>query len=114
MKLLLPTTAAVLFAVASNAYIVTLYTEPNCLGAAAERNAYDNTCALTGGFQSWRLSGHGGVYQRLQTYSRNACAGDTTGKFCTTGEASVALGDCQNTNGGSNALDSQSDFFDCA
>ncbi len=42
MKLLLPTTAAVLFAVASNAYIVTLYTEPNCTRLPPPPSSYPN------------------------------------------------------------------------
>ena len=86
---------------ATQAFVVTLWTEPNCGGAAASRNVYDNTCAYTGGYQSYEITTGGADGQQLTAYSPNACAGAITSQTCGTSSTG-----CINTNGGSNAITS--------
>ena len=111
MKIPLITTA--FLAASSQAYVIRVWTEPNCRGAAAERNVYDGTCAPTGGFQSFQLLTYGGNTQVLTAYSRNACAGGETRSGCAGGRNRLPLNECINTNGGSNALGSRAQAFRC-
>ncbi|KAG8532439.1 uncharacterized protein KY384_002316 [Bacidia gigantensis] len=98
---------------ASQAYVAELYTKKGCTGAVAKRNVYDNTCAYTGGFQSFKLTTKGGEGQRLNAYSRNACAGPVTYDACAGGDDSMPLNVCHqatDADGGSNALSSYYSF----
>lgn len=97
--------------VASRAYVVELYDTKDCAGAPRSRNVYDNTCAYTSGFQSLKLTAHGGKLQQLSAYSKQACAGSKTAHGCAAGVNSLKLGVCHqatDSSGGSNALSSYS------
>ena len=97
--------------VASQAYVVELYNNPDCTGDSGSRNVYDNTCAYTQGFQSLMLTGNGGALQQLTAYSPQDCAGEQTFQGCAAGINSLQIGVCHQTtngNGGSNALSSYS------
>src|ERR1700761_7026687 len=83
----------------SQAFVVSLYDDPNCEGAEASRNVYDDSCAYTGGFQSFKITTAGGTGTELVAYSQNACAGTQTAVRC--GDSTSG---CINTNGGSNAI----------
>jgi hypothetical protein len=95
---------AVLLTSTSNAAIMNFYSDQNCQNGAGSRNVYDNSCAPTGGFQSFMITSGGGSGQQITMYSRNACAGPYT---ACVGAGSV--GTCfrsVNGNGGSNAVSS--------
>ncbi|KAK4446276.1 hypothetical protein QBC34DRAFT_470040 [Podospora aff. communis PSN243] len=103
MKLSIAIVAAL--TAASNAVIVQLFSDTNCRVAAGERNVWDNSCAPTGGFQSYRITFPGAYGQKLLAYSRNACVAPHTS--CVS--ASYRSGICEratNAKGGSNALGS--------
>ena len=100
---------------ASQAYIVELFSNPDCACDSDSRNVYDNTCAYTQGFQSL-LTTNGGALQQLIAYSPQSCAGEQTFHGCAAGVDSLPLGVCfqtTNSNGGSNALSSYSSGGDC-
>ena len=102
--------------VASQAYVVEMYDSKDCTGASRTRNVYDNTCAYTSGFQSFKLTKNGGKLQQLIAYSPQACAGVQTFHACAAGVNSLTLGECHETtnhNGGSNALSSYSEGAVC-
>ena len=102
--------------VASQAYVVELFENPDCTGDSASRNVYDNTCAYTQGFQSLTLTANGGDLQQLIAYSPQACAGEQTFHGCAAGIDSLPLNTCfqtTNSNGGSNALSSYSSGGEC-
>lgn len=84
---------------------IEFWTGPNCSGDAAYRNVYDNTCAPTGGFQSFRITSGGGGGQYITSYSQNACIG--THYTCVN---AGDVGPCLNSYGadysGSNAISS--------
>lgn len=93
------------FAVVSNAVVVDLFADTDCRTPAGNRNVWDNSCARTGGFQSYRITSHGGPDQVLTAYSRNDCVAPRTS--CVS--AWLVTGRCEratNSNGGSNALSS--------
>jgi hypothetical protein len=115
MKTISPLSLATMWIASSQAFVVTIWTEPNCGGAAASRNVYDNTCAPTGGFQSFQITTYGSDSQQLAAYSTNDCVIPFTYQVCADGgsDGSPALGDCINTNGGSNAIGSTSSGFNC-
>lgn len=88
--------------VASNAAVMDFYDDPNCQQYSYTRNVYDESCAPTGGFQSYRITTAGGSTQVITTFGRNACAGDATS--CVD---SSSVGTCYqaiNSYGGSNAV----------
>jgi hypothetical protein len=92
-------------AVMVNGAVLDLFSGPNCSGSVTSRNVFDNTCAQTGGFQSYRITSGGGGGQKISTYSRNACAGKSY--TCT---QAGNVGPCMNSYGdnfsGSNAVSS--------
>ena len=110
MKSLLTTfVAGASLLVASQAYVVTMYTGTGCTGSATSRNVWDNTCAYTKGFKSLKLTTKGGGGQQLTAWSRNACAGPDTLRDCAAGNHGLRVGKCYqttNSDGGSNALSS--------
>jgi hypothetical protein len=103
LKLSLAVAAA--FAASSDAVVVDLFSDTDCNVPAGNRNVWDNTCAPTGGFQSYRITYGGTIGQTLRAHSRNACVVPYTS--CVSG--SYESGRCEratNGNGGSNALSS--------
>lgn len=108
-------TLAAMYIGASHGFIVTLWTEPDCKGDAASRNVFDNTCAPTGGFQSFQITTYGGETQQLAAYSMNDCVLPLTYTACADGgsDSSPALGACLNTSAGSNAIGSTSSGGSC-
>lgn len=91
---------------ATNAALVSIYSDQQCQNLIAERNVEDNSCAPTGGFSSWKVTGGGGSGQQITSWSANNCApsGDQTACISANGNA-----DCQfavNGAGASNALSS--------
>ncbi|PPR06182.1 hypothetical protein CVT24_000724 [Panaeolus cyanescens] len=105
--------AAATFAGVSHAYVVELYSGKDCTGDTWSRNVWDNTCAYEDGFKSFKLKKHGGAFQQMTAYSRQACAGTTTFQGCSSGVNSVGIGVCHNTDSGSNALSSYSSGGPC-
>ncbi|KAK8216216.1 hypothetical protein HDK77DRAFT_425485 [Phyllosticta capitalensis] len=104
------------FFTATQGFVVTMYDNDDCTGASRSRNVWDNTCAFTDGFQSFKMTTHGGKLQQLTAYSRQACAGTSTKKVCAAGVNAVDLNKCikaRNSNGGSNALSSYSNGGVC-
>jgi len=102
MKITLPLLA--LFA-GTHAVIVDLFSDPDCRVPAGNRNVWDNSCARTGGFQSYRITYEGAIGQSLRAHSRNDCVAPDTSCVI----ASYKSGRCEratNSNGGSNALSS--------
>lgn len=99
--------------VASQAYVVELYGSKDCSGGSTRRNVWDNTCAYTDGFQSFKLVKKGGNFQQLTAYSRQACAGRATKQGCAAGVNRLPIGKCIKTGGGSNALSSYSSAGVC-
>lgn len=100
-------------AASSSAYVVEMYPDPDCGGSPTERNVWDNSCAYVDGFQSFKMTTHGGGLQQMTAYSRQACAGTTTFQGCAAGVNAVALNECINTSGGTNALSSYSSGGPC-
>ncbi|KAJ3523346.1 hypothetical protein NMY22_g11483 [Coprinellus aureogranulatus] len=101
-----PTFLVLLFGLSAsvNAVVVDLFSDGDCKKPAGSRNVYDNTCALLGGFSSFKITAGGGINQKLSAYSRNACAEQTTA--CVN---AVVTGDCVksfNSRGASNAMSS--------
>lgn len=116
MKFFSTIAVAATMVLSTQAVVVNLYSDQNCQNPAGQRNVYDNTCAPTGGFQSFSIDTYGGSLQKLIVWSRNACAGDQTNKVCAQGRNKPGLGACfraYNGNGGSNALSSISSAADC-
>ncbi|PPR04224.1 hypothetical protein CVT24_013306 [Panaeolus cyanescens] len=108
--------ATAAFTGVSQAYVVQLFSGTNCNGDTWERNVWDNTCAYERGFQSFRMTTHGGGLQQMTIYSRQACAGATTFQGCAAGVNSIPIGQCFNAvngDGGSNALSSYSSGGPC-
>ena len=99
--------------VASQAYVVELYANTGCTGSSSSRNVYDNTCAYTQGFQSFKFTTQGGALQQLTAYSPQDCAGEQTYQGCAAGVDSLTIGQCYQTSEGSNALSSYSSGGDC-
>ncbi|KAK4446240.1 hypothetical protein QBC34DRAFT_383391 [Podospora aff. communis PSN243] len=96
---------AIALAGGSNAVVVDLFHDEHCFNPAGQRNVWDNTCAPTGSFSSFRIVSAGGPGQSLRAHSRNACVVPYTA--CEA--ASVTTGGCYqafNGNGASNALSS--------
>src|SRR4051812_3949346 len=54
-----------------NAVVVDLFSDAACHIPAGGRNVWDNTCAPTSGFQSYRITFRGSHGQTLKAYSRN-------------------------------------------
>jgi len=92
------------FALLANAAVVDLFSDPDCRDHAGSRNVFDNTCARTGGFQSFRITSGGGSGQRVTAYSRNDCVAPSTS--CTGADQVGACFRATNGQGGSNALSS--------
>lgn len=105
--------APLLLTTSTSAYVVQMYPDPDCGGEPTERNVFDNTCAFTGGFQSFKMTVHGGNLQQMTAYSRQACAGTTTAQHCAAGVNAIELDECFNTDSGSNALSSYSSGGEC-
>ena len=87
-----------------NAVIVDMFSDEGCSDLVDSRNVWDNTCALTKGFQSYRITLRGGDFQRLTAYNRHACVTPSTS--CA---EVISVGICfraTNQNGGSNAVSS--------
>ncbi|KAH8803570.1 hypothetical protein F5884DRAFT_756842 [Xylogone sp. PMI_703] len=60
----------------SQAYVVTLWQNPDCTGTSRSLNVYDNTCAIPGG-DGWAavtVEAYGGPHQRAGFFERAACA----------------------------------------
>ncbi|KAK5656892.1 hypothetical protein OQA88_4443 [Cercophora sp. LCS_1] len=101
-KLSLATATLVL---AANAAVVQLFSDRYCKEPAGERNVWDNTCAPTGGFQSYRIvTSATDEHQRLRAYSKNLCLDKVTS--CSKAQASEGCYRATNEDGGSNALGS--------
>lgn len=114
MKVLNTIVAGAALFVTAQAYVVELYASDNCSGEqVSRRNVYDNTCAYTDGFKSFRFVKNGGSFQELTAYSRQACAGTTTYQACAAGINSLTRGECYVTDSGSNALSSYSSGGNC-
>lgn len=92
------------FITATNGAIVQLYSDENCQTAAGSRNVYDNTCAPTGGFQSYKITTSGGGNQFIRAYSPNDCSSTQT--MCGPAGASNTCYKAVNADGGSNAVGS--------
>jgi hypothetical protein len=98
---------------ATQGYVLEMYPNTGCGGTPVRRNVYDNTCAYTDGFRSFRMRVHGGSFQQLTAYSRQACAGTTTFQGCAAGINAIGIGVCHDTDSGSNALSSYSSGGPC-
>ncbi len=104
------TQTATIFALAmaffstANGAIVQFYSDTACKNAAGSRNVYDNTCAPTGGFQSYKITTGGGVGQVLRAYGPNNCGGAVTS--CQAAETSNNCYQATDSHGGSNAIGS--------
>ena len=86
-----------------------MYSNADCTGVRHDRNVYDNTCAYTDGFQSFKVTTYGGSMQKLTAYNRQACAGFMSFSQCTQGVNKMPLYQCLKAvswSGGSNALGS--------
>jgi hypothetical protein len=105
MKLINLLTPALLLTT-TTAYTLDMYPDSDCGGTPTYRNVYDNTCAYTKGFKSFRLRKHGGAYQIFTAYSRQACVEPKTFQGCAQGGNGIGIGVCHNTDGASNALSS--------
>jgi hypothetical protein len=62
----------------TNAVVVEMFADEGCGQSVGTRNVYDNTCAPTQGFQSFRVISNGGGNQFVRSYSPNNCAGPQT------------------------------------
>lgn len=99
--------AAVLAITTTNAVVVHMYSDQRCRDFIEERNVWDNTCAHTQGFSSYRLISAGGSGQMLRSYSPNACVVPITS--CVTAYGNVLDGECFDVKtdaGASNAFSS--------
>ena len=97
----------------SQAFVVEMFRDADCGGDATRRNVYDNTCAYTDGFKSFKFLNHGGPFQQLTAYSRQACAGKTVYQNCASGVNSIEIDACITTDGSGNALSSYSSGGPC-
>ena len=98
--------SATAFAILSLAAVVDLFSDPDCRTPAGSRNVFNNTCARTGGFQSFRITSGGGSGQHITAYIRNNCVVPSTS--CTDAGQVDACFRATNGQGGSNALSSYS------
>lgn len=76
----------------SQAAIVQMYKYRNCEGDAQERNVWDNTCAPTDEFWSYRITYNGASDQYIRAYCEHNC-GSTGPNSCKVARAS---GECFN------------------
>jgi hypothetical protein len=88
----------------SQAYLVDLFSDPDCRNPAGQRNVYDNTCAPLGGFSSFRITYNGGSGQKARSYSANNCIQGET--VCTDAVASDRCFRADDSDGGANAMGS--------
>ncbi|KAB5566360.1 hypothetical protein GE09DRAFT_1055923 [Coniochaeta sp. 2T2.1] len=99
---------AAALAISAEAAWVHLYHDKNCQNFAGERNVWDNTCAPTGSFSSFKVVSDGGGDQNLRAYSRNACVFPTTSICAAAKKNDQACISAYNSDGASNAIGSWS------
>lgn len=113
MKVLALLAASAGLLATSHAYVVDMFPDANCGGSPTERNVWDNTCAYTNGFKSFKMKTYGGGVQQMTAYSQQACAGTTVFQGCAAGVNAIQKDSCVNTDGSFNALSSYSSGGPC-
>ncbi|KAE9364513.1 hypothetical protein N431DRAFT_474103 [Stipitochalara longipes BDJ] len=88
----------------ANAAVINMYSDSNCQNYVGNRNVWDNTCAATGGFQSYMITTEGGDNQQISTYSPNNCSGSYLS--CNGARSTGVCYASYNSAGGSNAISS--------
>lgn len=89
------------------------YPDKGCKGTAVRRNVYDNTCAYTKGFKSFKVLKHGGSFQEFTMYKDQACAGGQVFKGCAHGVRAAGINVCHDTKSSANAISSYSNAALC-
>ncbi|KAM3517277.1 hypothetical protein MY4038_010321 [Beauveria bassiana] len=92
----------------AHAAIVKIYHDRNCQVEAGERNVWDNTCAPTGSWSSFKIVYNGGATQKIRGHHANNCWETSV---CTRAIASDTCYDCNKGDTSCNALGSFS--VDC-
>ena len=95
---------ATAFALSTSAAVVDMFGDAECRDRIGTRNIFDNTCARTGGFSSFRITSGGVGGQRITAYSRNDCVAPSI--TCTDAGAVGVCFRATNDQGASNALSS--------
>lgn len=104
--MMLKTLAVVAFAISgTNGAIVKLYHDRNCQQEAGERNVWDNTCAPTGAWSSFKIVYDGAWGQIIRGHHTNNCWDGSTGA-CTEAVASDQCFDCNKGDTSCNSLGS--------
>ena len=92
----------------SNAFVAELYSDQHCTNLVDTRNIWDDTCATTVGFQSFKIITSGSYIQYGRAYSPSTCFYDDDRMMdCVYAGPGGALGECRTTfnkDGGANAL----------
>ncbi|KAL2868902.1 uncharacterized protein BJX67DRAFT_40676 [Aspergillus lucknowensis] len=59
----------------SSAYVVTVYSNPDCTGTARDINVYDNTCHAPAnpGFAAFKVKTYGSAHQYAHFYEPGSC-----------------------------------------
>ena len=96
--------AVAAFLSTTNAAILNLYSDTGCKNAAGSVNVYENSCASTGGFQSYIITTGGGLGQVVTIFGPNDCAGSQTS--CNSADSVNICYTAFDSAGGSNAVGS--------
>jgi hypothetical protein len=113
MKIFSILTVATTLLATSQGFVLEMFPNSNCGGTAVRRNVYDNTCAYTKDFKSFRVKKHGGSFQQFKMYKSQTCAGSDGFTGCAAGIRKAGIDVCHNVSGTAKAISSYSNGAFC-